>query len=97
MNSKIVGDNIMIKTKDLYFRRSTGEFILLVDSIEEDDVQLIINEFLKQHNFTSYYTRTWTVGEQKWYDVGSHTEFFVWTSDNLINTSTATRENGDFQ
>jgi len=38
MNSKIVGDNIMIKTKDLYFRRSTGEFILLVDSIEEDDV-----------------------------------------------------------
>lgn len=45
-----------------------------------DDIYPIIKEFLDNHNFTSYYTRTWISSinpKEKIYDVGSHTEFFV--------------------
>lgn len=37
----------------------------------------IIYDFLKEHNYKSYYTRTREIDENHtWVDVGSHTEFF---------------------
>ena len=38
----------------------------------------IINKFLSDHNFKSYYTRTWVTPNNELYiDVGSHNEFFI--------------------
>lgn len=51
----------------------------------------MINEFLKEHNFDHYYTRSWISPnnpKEKWFDVGSHCEFFIcwnengWTEEN---------------
>ena len=37
----------------------------------------IINKFLEERNFKSYYTRTWQTNDKTTVvDVGSHTEFF---------------------
>jgi len=33
---------------------------------------------LEEKGFQSYYVRTWDVREGTMYDVGSHTEFFLW-------------------
>lgn len=37
----------------------------------------IMKKFMDDHNFTSYYTRIWFKDGYTWYDVGSHTEFFL--------------------
>lgn len=44
---------------------------------DERDVNRRIQQFLDEHNYKSYYTRTWVENGSKWFDVGSHTEFFV--------------------
>ena len=36
----------------------------------------IIDKFLDDHNFKSYYTRLSAYENHYWVDVGSHTEFF---------------------
>lgn len=78
----VQGDNMgTAHLRDVYFQRSNGEFILLVDSIEEEYVWLVIKDFLNKHNYKSYYTRSWEKDGIKWYDVGSHTEFFAWTKE----------------
>lgn len=70
--------------KNVYFQRSTGELVLLADGIEEKDVGLVIRDFLQKHNYKSYYTRIWERNGIKWYDVGSHTEFFMWAKEEDI-------------
>ena len=35
-----------------------------------------IHKFLEEHNYKSYYTRTWFHNNVKIHDVGSYTEFF---------------------
>lgn len=67
--------------KNVYFQHSDGKFSLLRENIAEKYVHLVINHFLAEHNFTSYYTRSWTKDGVTWYDVGSHTEFFIWASE----------------
>ena len=45
-----------------------------------DYLNSLPEEFLEEHNFTSYYTRFWINPKnplEKIYDVGSHTEFFI--------------------
>jgi len=37
----------------------------------------IINNFLNERNFKSYYQRLWIENNDLWNDVGSHTEFFI--------------------
>lgn len=65
--------------KNLYFRDRFGDWRLLNENIPISEVNAKILEFLKEHNFKSYYTRTWYDKDgNAWYDVGSHTEFFVW-------------------
>lgn len=63
---------------NLYFIDSRGNHRLLAEGVVESDVSKLIKQFLDDHNFKSYYTRTWWVDEGKMYDVGSHTEFFLW-------------------
>ena len=46
----------------------------LADDI--DHANKIINKFLDDHNFKSYYTRGWMENERMCLDVGSWTEFF---------------------
>lgn len=43
----------------------------------------IMKKFMDDHNFTSYYTRIWYSNGYTWYDVGSHTEYFL-VDENLM-------------
>lgn len=63
---------------NVYFIRSNGEYKLLQENVVQDEVFFIINRFLKEHNYKSYYTRQWATDEGIKYDVGSHSEFFLW-------------------
>lgn len=70
----------MYKTekRNLYFIRSNGEYKLLGENVTESQARMLRNKFLDEHNFKSYYTRSWKIDSGTMYDVGSHTEFFLW-------------------
>ena len=64
----------------LYFKNSYGIRREIGSGETEKDIYKIINQFLKERNFKSYYTRSWVSRDnekEKVYDVGSHTEFFI--------------------
>ena len=78
----MMGDNMSTsRFKNVYFQRSNGDFVLLWESCTKEDVSLVIKAFLDEHNYKSYYTRSWCKDGMVWYDVGSHTEFFVWANE----------------
>ena len=64
----------------LYFEDSWGKRREIGQPQTEQEAHKIIKEFLDDHNFKSYYTRSW-VNENNFneiiYDVGSHSEFFI--------------------
>ena len=61
----------------LYFENSQGKRRLLSQLKTEKDCFKEISKFLKEHNFVSYYMKTWKPYEYvTQVDVGSHTEFF---------------------
>jgi len=63
---------------NLYFRDSYGNKRLLASNINsKEGVSEYIQTFLDEHNFKSYYTRIWYADNYTWYDVGSHTEYFM--------------------
>ena len=63
---------------NLYFRDSHGNKRLLATNINsKEGIFEYIQTFLDEHNFKSYYTRIWYANGYTWYDVGSHTEFFL--------------------
>lgn len=65
--------------KNMYFQRSNGEYILLLENCTEEEGLVAAQKFMDEHNFTCYYIRTWKIpGGNKIYDVGSHVEFFVY-------------------
>ena len=69
----------------LYFKNSAGVRREIGKGATEEDIFKIINQFLEDHSFTSYYTRTWISSSnpnEKVYDVGSHTEFFICNNPN---------------
>ena len=68
--------------KNLYLIDSHRNYRLLYENVVEKEVYLLIHLFLDEHNFKSYYTRTWKTDEGTMYDVGSHTEFFLWGMKN---------------
>ena len=70
-----------VNLRDVYFKRTNGEIILLECSVTEDDARLVMRHFLDEHNYKSYYTRSWEHNGLKWYDVGSWTEFFIWARE----------------
>lgn len=66
--------------KNLYFIRSNGEQLLIEFKVEEKDTIKFIKKFIKEKNpdFEIYYIRSWETKEGTMFDVGSHTEFFLW-------------------
>lgn len=64
--------------KNLYFVNRFGHREL-GNHLTEQEAARMRNKFLDNHNYKSYYTRMWKDEQgNTWYDVGSHTEFFVW-------------------
>ena len=74
----------MEEKRNLYFQRSNGEYRLLAKDVTEKEVAALGKAFMDEHNFKSYYVRTWERDGIKWYDVGSWSEFFLWTNKELI-------------
>lgn len=72
----------MIEKHNLYFIDSRGDYRLLKENVDEKEAGVLIRHFLDQHKFLSYYTRRWNTDEGTMYDVGSHTEFFLWSKHN---------------
>lgn len=62
----------------LVFRRSNGEHLELADVNSIDEAQKHMQAFMDQHNYKSYYMRSWYDPEESctWFDVGSWSEFF---------------------
>lgn len=73
----------MDEIRNLYFQRSNGEHRLLVADVTEQEALKEMQKFIDEHNFKSYYTRSWEKDGVKWFDVGSWTEFFKWTDKEL--------------
>lgn len=61
----------------LYFYNSRGERRLIGEPTTQEGANMLIHSFLKAHNYRSYYTRMWEENGELWYDVGSHSEFFI--------------------
>ena len=62
----------------LYFENSRGERRLIGEPQTEKESAMIYHKFCEDRNFKIYYVRSWvTPNGEKYYDVGSHTEFFV--------------------
>ncbi len=68
----------MLSIRNLYFIDSRGDYRLLTANVEEHKAAMTIHEFLEHHNFKCHYIRAWETEEGLMYDVGSHTEFFLW-------------------
>lgn len=64
----------------LYFENSLGIRREIGNPKDEKEAFQIIHQFLNEHNYKSYYTRSWideSNPKEKIYDVGSHSEFFI--------------------
>lgn len=64
--------------RKLYFENQFGERREIGCANTREEVYKIIDAFLKDHNYKSYYVRTWNENDGTHYDVGSHSEFFIW-------------------
>ena len=62
---------------DLHFERSNGERVLLAENVNWTVANVVVKQFLDDHNFKSYYTRMWQRENELWMDFGSHTQFMV--------------------
>lgn len=60
----------------LYFENSHGVWRPIADCANKIEVGIAIKRFLDEHNYKSYYTRTWDEDGWRHYDVGSWSEFF---------------------
>ncbi len=60
----------------LYFENSAGEWHPIAECANKIDVMIAIQDFIRKHNFKSYYTRIWESDGWRHYDVGSWSEFF---------------------
>lgn len=64
---------------NVYFQNSKGEMRVIGEAKTEDQVYDIIQAFLDDHDYKSYYMRVWYDEDEgkTWIDVGSWTEFFA--------------------
>lgn len=63
----------------LYFENSRGQRRQVAETATAQEAFVKIQEFLKSHDFVSYYSRYWTNPDnpkERVVDVGSHSEFF---------------------
>ena len=61
----------------LYFKNSQDKERLITECETTKDVSREIHKFLDDHNYKSYYSRSWGDEEKVMIDVGSYSEFFV--------------------
>ena len=63
----------------LYFENAYGKRRHISQVYNMKEIHAIISDVLEDYGYTSYYTRMWYDQEKKelWFDVGSHSEFFV--------------------
>lgn len=62
----------------LYFENSYGEIRIIAEPQTEEGAWETIHTFCEERNFRIHYVREWRDSNGlKWYDVGSHTEFFI--------------------
>lgn len=69
----------------LLFQNSRGEERVIAEVDDEKEAINEIYKFIDECNakrtdggkFTTYYMRCWNRDNRKWFDVGSHTEFFI--------------------
>ena len=63
----------------LYFENNYGDKSLIACNITEEEVSVKIVEALKKMNpnYKIHYIRIWEGKAGTWYDVGSHSEFFL--------------------
>ena len=62
----------------LYFQNSYGEERVIAEVQNEQEAYKEIKKFCEERNFKIYYTRSWMRNQnEKVYDVGSHSEFFI--------------------
>lgn len=69
----------------LYFQNSYGGERVIAEVQNEQEAMKEIEKFLDDHNYKSYYTRSWIENGQKWYDVGSWSEFFILDLEGINN------------
>ena len=62
---------------NVMFENSKGQ-LRIIDTVENEELAFkVINDFLDDHKYKSYYQRTWKKDDKTIVvDVGSHTEFF---------------------
>ena len=65
----------------LYFQNSQGERRLIGEPRTAEESHKIYNDFCKERNFKIRYVRMWMTNGEKYYDVGSHTEYFIEVND----------------
>lgn len=62
---------------NVFFENSKGKQRLIGTADTTEQANKIIQMFLKEHNYTMYYSRRWKVDDNTTkIDVGSYTEFF---------------------
>lgn len=72
----------------LYFKDRYGNRRLIGEPNDEHESWRMIHDFCAERNFNIPYVRTWMTEEgEKWYDVSSHTEFFVEVFENTPLTN----------
>lgn len=65
----------------IYFINSRKKKRLIGKVKTEKDAYKVVNDFCKGHNYTYYYMRSWFDDEgRRWIDVGSWSEFFVFST-----------------
>ena len=72
----------------LYFENSRGQRRLIATPKTTEEIYNVIRDFCNERNFKIHYVRTW--GEpngEKYYDVGSYTEFFIEVNDDDKNNT----------
>ena len=67
------------------FENSKGKFRQIGKANNDKEGYAIINSFLEEHKFKSYYTRVIKLEDgSKKLDVGSYTEFFYFVEDGKL-------------
>jgi len=83
----------------LYFENAYGKRRHISQVYNMKEIHAIISDVLEDYGYTSYYTRMWYDQKKKelWFDVGSHSEFFVVTGveeDSILLESLKENDNG---
>ena len=80
---------------NVYFESSFGKRRLLAQDISsKEEAWKVMQNFMNDHQFKCYYTRIWYKDGYTWFDVGSHTEFFLVDEDLMGQYESENKENG---